>query len=90
MTALREQTIDMLKQLPENKVAYVMRLLQEMLVKEAAKEDCEPTRSQVAYQRLQNYRRNSIEDFDYKEELAKVLEEKCVTPDEFLNKRDSK
>lgn len=76
MTMLQEQAIDMIKKLPDDKIYYVVNILEgiEGLFMENDSERAD--RAQKAYYELQRYRKSSLVDRDYKAELAEALEER--------------
>lgn len=76
MTAMREHAIEMVKRIPEDKMYYIVNILEniEGLVETVSSE--EKSESQIAYQELQKYRRKGTADRNYKEELHAALEEK--------------
>ena len=77
MTGLKQQAINMIAQMPEEQVVFVIRFIentQNMSYKKLDKE--ENNRAQKAFQNLQRLtRRGTIQD-DYKEELEGALWEK--------------
>ena len=75
MTVLQKQAMDLIKRLPDEKVYYLINLL-EGLAEPKQTAESELTESQKAYQNLQKFRRRGIEDRDYKAELYAALEEK--------------
>lgn len=76
MTAMKERAIDIISRIPEEKLYYVIQLLEsveglsENIVKEAK------TPAQIALEDLQRFRKQSDAEIDYKAELAKAREEK--------------
>ncbi len=76
MTAMKERAIDIISRIPEEKLYYVIQLLEsveglsENIVKEAK------TPAQIALEDLQRFRKQSDVEIDYKAELAKAREEK--------------
>lgn len=68
--------MEIIKRLPDNKLYYVVNILDsiEGLASETKPE--EMNKSQKAYQNLQHFRKSSPVQCDYKEELYEALEEK--------------
>lgn len=77
MSIMQEKAYEMIKRLPDDKLYYIVRMLEglEGLVPSAGNEDS-MTVEQKAYEDLQQFRRCSDVEIDYKEELAQALEEK--------------
>ncbi len=82
MSIMQEKAYEMIKRLPDDKLYYIVRLLEglEGLVP-SAKNDDSTTVEQKAYEDLQQFRRCSDVEIDYKEELAQALEEKYASID---------
>ncbi|MDE5598512.1 MAG: hypothetical protein K2J04_11885 [Lachnospiraceae bacterium] len=80
MSIMQEKAYEMIKRLPDDKLYYIVRLLEglEGLVP-SAKNDDSMTVERKAYEDLQQFRRCCDVDIDYKEELAQALEEKCAS-----------
>lgn len=76
MTVIKEQAIEMIKKLPDDKVIYVVNILEGLEGLYAGNEEQALSKSQIAYQTLQHLRRRGTKDIDYKSELAEALEEK--------------
>ena len=76
MTMLQEQAIDMIKKLPDDKIYYVVNILEGIEGLFMPKDSQKTERAQKAYQELQHYRKSSWVERDYKAELAEALEEK--------------
>ncbi len=75
MTMLQEQAIEMIKRMPDEKVSYVVNILEGiegLYSDQTAKE----TKAQKAYQNLQRFRKSGLTERDYKKELAEALEAK--------------
>lgn len=76
MTVMKERAIDMISRMPEEKLYYVIQLLEsveglsENMIKGAK------TPAQKALEDLQRFRKRSDVEIDYKKELAKAREEK--------------
>ena len=75
MTVLQEQAMDLIKRLPDEKIYYLINLLED-LAEPRQMEKRELTDAQKAYQNLQKFRRKGIEERDYKAELHVVKTEK--------------
>lgn len=75
MTMMQEQAMDLIKRMPDEKIYYLINLL-EGFVDATPVYKSELTDSQRAYQNLQKFRRKGTEDRDYKAELYAALEEK--------------
>ena len=76
MTMLQEQAIDMIKKLPDDKIYYVVNILEFIEGLFMPKHSQKTESAQKAYQELQHYRKSSRVERDYKAELAEALEEK--------------
>lgn len=75
MTVIKEQAIEMIKKLPDDKVIYVVNILEGLEGLYSSNEEQALSKSQMAYQALQHLRRRGTEDVDYKSELTEALEE---------------
>ncbi len=77
MTRLREQAIEMIKDIPEDKIIYVWNILKNVkdLSEESSQEDNLTEKAQ-ALQILQKFKGRLPETFDYKKELEEAREEK--------------
>lgn len=77
MSIMQEKAYEMIKRLPDDKLYYIVRMLEglEGLVPPVRNDDS-MTLEQKAYEDLQQFRRCSDVEIDYKEELAQALEEK--------------
>lgn len=77
MTKLREQAIEMIKEMPEDKIIYVWNILKNVkdLSEEPNREDLLSEKGQ-ALQILQKFKGRLPETFDYKKELEEAREEK--------------
>ncbi len=76
MTALKERAVDMISRMPEEKLYYVIQLLESV---EGLSENTEKgikTPEQRALEDLKRFRKRSNVEIDYKAELAKAREEK--------------
>ena len=76
MTMLQEQAIDMIKKLPDDKIYYVVNILEGIEGLFMPKDGQRIEKAQKAYQELQRYRKSSPVERDYKAELAEALEKK--------------
>ena len=76
MTMLQEHAIDMIKKLPDDKIYYIVNILEGIEGLFMSKDSQRTERAQKAYQELQHYRKSSPVERDYKAELAEALEEK--------------
>ena len=81
MAALKERAVDMINRMPEEKLYYVVQLLEsvEGLSENIAKGVKTP--EQRALEDLQRFRKRSDVEIDYKAELAKAREEKYTDID---------
>lgn len=75
MTVIKEQAIEMIKKLPDDKVIYIVNILEGLEGLYSGNEEQALSKSQMAYQALQRLRRRGTEDIDYKSELTEALEE---------------
>ncbi|MBT9776877.1 UDP-N-acetylenolpyruvoylglucosamine reductase [Clostridium sp. MCC353] len=76
MTVIKEQAIELIKRLPDDKVFYVVSILEGLEGLYSEREEIRLTDSQKAYQSLQNLRKKGTAELDYKAELIQALEEK--------------
>ncbi len=76
MTILKERAVDMINRMPEEKLYYVVQLLEsvEGLSESTAKGTKTP--EQRALEDLKRFRKQIDVEIDYKAELAKAREEK--------------
>ncbi len=76
MTVMQERAFEMIKRLPDDKVYYIVRMLEgiEGLIPENVMEVS--TMEQKAYENLQRFRKCSDVEIDYKAELMQALEDK--------------
>lgn len=76
MTVMQERAFEMIKRLPDDKVYYIVRMLEgiEGLIPENVMEVS--TAEQKAYENLQRFRECSDVEIDYKAELMQALEDK--------------
>lgn len=75
MTLMQEQAIDLIKKMPDEKIYYLIHLLEDF-VEPPTLYSTESTVSQRAYQNLQKFRHRGTVERDYKAELCTALEEK--------------
>ena len=75
MTVLRQQALQMLEEVPDEQISYVIALLRDIR-KNQNSIDEKLTKSRQAFQNLQKYRRKGNKDIDYKNEIADAIEEK--------------
>ena len=75
MTLMQEQAIDLIKKMPDEKIYYLIHLLEDF-VEPSTLYNTESTASQRAYQNLQKFRHRGTVERDYKAELCTALEEK--------------
>ena len=73
---MQERAFEMIKRLPDDKVYYIVRMLEgiEGLIPENVMEVS--TAEQKAYENLQRFRKCSDVEIDYKAELMQALEDK--------------
>ncbi len=76
MTVMQERALEMIKRLPDDKVYYIVQMLEgiEGLTSRVSQET--KTTEQKAYENLQRFRKCSDVEIDYKAGLAQALEEK--------------
>ena len=81
MTMLKERAVDIIKRMPEEKLFYVVQLLEsvEELYENTKNEGM--TLEQRALEDLQRFRKRSDVEIDYKAELAEAREEKYASID---------
>lgn len=75
MTLMQEQAMDLIKKMPDEKIYYLIHLLEDF-VEPSTLYSTESTASQRAYQNLQKFRHRGTVERDYKAELCTALEEK--------------
>ncbi len=76
MTIMQQRAIKIIEKLPDDKVYYVISILEGIEGLQSEDGDEKLTKSQIAYQNLQHFRKRGSEERDYKEELYATLEEK--------------
>ena len=73
MTMIKEKAVEMLKTLPDEKVVYLIKIMEGL---EGLGETCQVTQKREALKNIQKFRGRLPEDFDYKKELAESREER--------------
>ena len=76
MTMLQEKAVDMISRMSEEKLYYVVQLLESVEGLSGDMENDAKTPAQRALEDLQRFRKRSDVEIDYKAELAKAREEK--------------
>lgn len=76
MTVIQEQAVEIIRNMPDEKIYYVINILKKIDSLYLDKEEYGIEKSQAAYENLQRFRKPGITDRDYKAELAKAWEEK--------------
>lgn len=76
MSVMRQQAIEMVKRIPEDKIYYVINILANIEGLMTPPDRKTKTDSQAAYEELKQYRKKGNMDRNYKEELYAALEEK--------------
>ena len=76
MTMLQEKAVDMISRMSEEKLYYVVQLLESVEGLSENMENDGKTPAQKALEDLQRFRKRSDVEIDYKAELAKAREEK--------------
>lgn len=78
MTQLREQAIEMIKEIPEEKIIYVVNILKNVrdLSDYPQKGETQENNKKVLLEQLEKYRGRLPMDFDYKKELEEARDEK--------------
>lgn len=74
MTIMQERAHEMIEQLPDDKVCYIVKLLEDLVSVNPKNDGI--TVEQRAYMDLQKFRRCSDAETDYKAELMEALEQK--------------
>ncbi len=81
MTMLKERAVDIIRRMPEEKLFYVVQLLESVEeLSENTKKDG-MTLEQRALEDLQRFRKKRDVEIDYKAELAEAREEKYASFD---------
>ena len=78
MTQLREQAIEMIKEMPEDKIIDVVNILKNVRdsSEQPKKDQTLENDRQILREQLEQYRGRLPRDFDYKKELAGARDEK--------------
>ncbi len=76
MTMLQEKAVDMISRMSEEKLYYVVQLLESVEGLSENMADGAKTLAQSALEDLQRFRKRGDVEMDYKAELAKAREEK--------------
>lgn len=98
MTQLRKQAIEMINEIPEEKIIYVVNILKNVLDLSdyPQKSETQENNKRDLLEQLEKYRGRLPKDFDYKKELEEARDEKyadfqhspipAISPDEFIEK----
>lgn len=73
MTMLKEQAVEMLKNLPDEKVVFLIKIMEGL---EGLGNKPQHNDKMAALKEIQKYRGRLPEDFDYKKELEESREER--------------
>ena len=73
MTMIKEKAVEMLKTLPDEKVVYLIKIMEGL---EGLGETSQISQKREALKNIQKFRGRLPEDFDYKKELAESREER--------------
>ena len=76
MTMLKQRAVDMISRMPEEKLYYVVQLLESVEGLSENTVNGVKTPEQRALEDLQRFRKRSDVEIDYKAELAKAREER--------------
>ena len=78
MTQLREQAIEMIKEIPEEEIIYVVNILRNVkdLTQQTQRRGNVPSEKNNLLKSLEKYRGRLPEDFDYKKELEEARDDK--------------
>lgn len=78
MTQLREQAIEMIKEIPEEEIIYVVNILKNVkdLTQQTQRRENVPSEKKNLLKSLEKYRGRLPEDFDYKKELEEARDDK--------------
>lgn len=71
MTIIKEKAVEMLKTLPDEKVVYLIKIMEGL---EGLGETSQVSQKREALKNIQKFRGRLPEDFDYKKELAESRE----------------
>ena len=79
MTQIKEKAVDLIRQMPEDHMFYVIDMLQNLKISIADKEN-EKKQAMAAFQNLQKFRGRLPENFDADNELEEARNEKYSNP----------
>ncbi len=79
MTQIKEKAVDLIRQMPEDHMFYVIDMLQNLKLSIADKEN-EKKQAMVAFQNLQKFKGRLSENFDADKELEEARNEKYGNP----------
>ena len=79
MTQIKEKAVDLIRQMPEDQMFYVIDMLQNLKISIADKEN-EKKQAMAAFQNLQKFRGRLPENFDADKELEEARNEKYGNP----------
>lgn len=86
MTQLREQAIEMIKEIPEEKIIYVLNILKNVrdLSDYPQKGETQESNKKVLLEQLEKYRGRLPVDFDYKKELEEARDERLYSSPQYI------
>lgn len=76
MTVMQERAYEIIKRLPDEKIYYIVQMLEGIEGLTIQPEPAAMTSEQKAYENLQRFRKCSDVEVNYKAELAQAREEK--------------
>lgn len=79
MSEIRQQAIEMIEKMPEEKIYYIIDMLKKMEEPKDEPKQEGLTKAQIAFRELAKYRVQWDSDRDYREELYEALEEKYAS-----------
>ncbi len=79
MTQIKEKSMDLIRQMPEEHMFYVIDMLQNLKISIADKEN-DKKQAMAAFQNLQKFRGRLPENFDADKELEEARNEKYGNP----------
>ena len=79
MTQIKEKAVDLIRQMPEDHMFYVIDMLQNLKISIADREN-EKKQAMAAFQNLQKFRGRLPENFDADKELEEARNEKYGNP----------
>ena len=79
MTQIKEKAVDLIRQMPEDHMFYVIDMLQNLKISIADKEN-EKKQAMAAFQNVQKFRGRLPENFDADKELEEARNEKYGNP----------